>query len=123
MIRKRGNRYQVSITTRDPETGRNVQLSRTVDTKREAEAAENELRKEARKRTVTASTRAKTVGALLDDWLALNVAGRAFTPGGATSTRNRIECYLRPRFGDVRLDRLTTREINRFYRDLQTQPS
>lgn len=57
-----------------------------------------------------------TVGELLDRWLEL--AREDFSPKTTREVVGYIERNLRPALGDVRLSKLTTASLDRYYRSL-----
>jgi integrase len=123
MIRRRGNRWQVTVYAgTDAVTGRERRVTRSVPAKpgqrqpsREARALEARLlvdvgAGEHRDAQVT-------VTELLDAWL--EQAG----PDLALTTLHGYQRYIRrniaPALGNVRLDRLTTAMLDRLYRELR----
>jgi integrase len=84
--------------------------------KREAQRALNEMLVEA-ERGLTAKTSA-TVGELLDRWL--EHARGDYSPKTTREVSGYIERNLRPALGEVRLTKLSTASIDRYYRSLLT---
>lgn len=121
-VEDRGNgTYRLRVVVKDPGTGRLMRKSKTIQlpargSKGRLEEAMRDFRGEAAKAAATGST--ATVGKLLDDWLA-NID----TPSKATSTmegyRRYVENRIRPALGHIRLDQLTTHDIDGFYRKLE----
>lgn len=104
---------------RDPLTGRYPRRTRRVHGKRrDAENARADMLLEARQ--VVTSRRDMKVGDLLDRWLAhLDTIGRR--PSTTYGYRNIIERTLRPALGPVRIDRLTTLDLDRLYAALKAR--
>ena len=80
----------------------------------EAQRLLNEMKVEAERGLATRTT--ATVGELLDRWLEL--AREDFSPKTTRETAGYIERNLRPALGDVRLSKLTTASLDRYYRSL-----
>ncbi len=104
---------------RDPITGHPRQVRRTVrGTQAAAQAALGKLQQEVvfgRHRGTAAS-----LGKLLDDWL--SHPERIDKAKSTTTTyRQYVERRIRPALGDVRLDRLTAHDLDRFYGGLQDE--
>jgi integrase len=100
---------------RRPVSGKQRSATKTVRAgKREAQRLLNEMKVEAERGLATRTT--ATVGELLDRWLEL--AREDFSPKTTRETAGYIERNLRPALGDVRLSKLTTASLDRYYRSL-----
>lgn len=98
---------------RDPVTGRERQVSRTVrGGLRAARAARAELVSEVA-RTAFSVTRA-TVGGLLDEWNRHRERSGA-APRTTHEDQRKIDTVLRPALGAIPLGKLRTEDIDRFY--------
>lgn len=116
-IRKRPNgAWEVSVDLGfDPATGKRLRISRSVrGTLDDAETLRAELVVGARRGTVT--TTGATFGELLEEWYRL--ASPEWSPSTARETAS-ICNRLRPRLGPVRLRRLRTVDLDRFYAELR----
>jgi len=116
-VTRRGDSWRLFADSEpDALTGRRRQVTRTVRASSKR-AAERELRKfideiEAGK----VPPRGRTVGDLFDRWLEhLEPSLSPSTRAGYTS---KIERYLRPALGNVKVSELTTERIDKFYREL-----
>jgi integrase len=115
-MRQRGSAWELRVYLgADPVNGKQRYATKTVRAgKREAQRSLNEMIVEAERGLATRTT--ATVGELLDRWLEL--AREDFSP---KTTREVIGCIgrnLRPALGDVRLSKLTTASLDRYYRSL-----
>lgn len=124
MIRRRGDNWEVVVYAgRDPITGKERRVSRTVTGRPGQKRPPAEAKKVEAKLLLEVAeghhrTRAATVGELLDRWL-VHVRP-SLSPTTTVGYERCIRLYLRPRLGTVRLDRLTTATLDRFYATLQT---
>lgn len=99
----------------DPVNGKQRYATKTVRAgKREGQRSLNEMIVEAERGLATRTT--ATVGELLDRWLEL--AREDFSPKTTREVIGYIERNLRPALGDVRLSKLTTASLDRYYRSL-----
>ncbi len=99
----------------DPVNGKQRHPTKTVRAgKREAQRSLNEVIVEAERGLATRTT--ATVGELLDRWFEL--AREDFSPKTTREVIGYIERNLRPALGDVRLSKLTTASLDRYYRSL-----
>lgn len=123
MIRRRGDNWEVvCYAGRDPITGKERRVSRTVpgrpgQKRPPAEAKQLEAKLLLEVAHGQHHTRAVTVGELLDRWL-VHVRS-SLSPTTMVGYDRCVRLYLRPRLGTVRLDRLTTATLDRFYGTLQ----
>ena len=115
-MRQRGSAWELRVYLgADPVTGKQRYATKTVRAgKREAQRLLNEMKVEAERGLATRTT--ATVGELLDRWLEL--AREDFSPKTTRETAGYIERNLRPALGDVRLSKLTTASLDRYYRSL-----
>jgi integrase len=115
-MRQRGSAWELRVYLgADPVTGKQRYATKTVRAgKREAQRLLNEMKVEAERGLATRTT--ATVGELLDRWLEL--AREDFSPKTTRETAGYIERNLRPELGDVRLSKLTTASLDRYYRSL-----
>ena len=115
-MRQRGSAWELRVYLgADPVTGKQRSATKTVRAgKREAQRLLNEMKVEAERGLATRTT--ATVGELLDRWLEL--AREDFSPKTTRETAGYIERNLRPALGDVRLSKLTTASLDRYYRSL-----
>jgi integrase len=117
--------YRLRVLVEDPNTHRLVRKSKTVHlaergSKRQLEDELSRFRTEVAEAAVIGSK--ATLGALLDDWL--EVIGRGdLAQNTVESYRTRVEVQIRPELGDIRLDKLTVRDIDRFYNRLSETSS
>ena len=115
-MRQRGSAWELRVYLgADPVNGKQRYATKTVRAgKREAQRSLNELIVEAERGLATRTT--ATVGELLDRWLEL--AREDFSPKTTREVIGYIERNLRPALGDVRLSKLTTASLDRYYRSL-----
>ena len=115
-MRQRGSAWELRVYLgADRVTGKQRCATKTVRAgKREAQRLLNEMKVEAERGLATRTT--ATVGELLDRWLEL--AREDFSPKTTRETAGYIERNLRPALGDVRLSKLTTASLDRYYRSL-----
>ncbi|MEM8904295.1 MAG: N-terminal phage integrase SAM-like domain-containing protein [Actinomycetota bacterium] len=115
--RKRGNSWELRVFLgNDPLTGKQRYRTKSVRCgKREAERILAEMVVEAERGVAPAT--AATVGELLEEWFEL--ASRDFSPKTVKETRGFIDRNLLPTLGPMPLAKLTTAELDRFYRSLQ----
>lgn len=115
MIRPKGNRFEVVVYAgRDPVSGRERRVSRTVRTKAEARRVEKELTGDVAKGTTFGS--AGTVGEVLERWRQHRRSG--WSAKHVESTTRSFE--LLDDLTDVRLDRLTPLRIEAHYESLRS---
>ena len=123
MIRRHGNRWQVTVYAgTDPVTGRERRVRRSVP----ASPGQRRPPKEARELEARLllevgagdhrDTR-MTLSELLDRWM--EHAGPDLSPSTALNYRRYIARSIAPRLGHVRLDKLTTAMLDRLYRELR----
>jgi integrase len=110
------SRWEVRVYAgRNPETGAIRHVSRSTD-------AGIKAARTLRAKLTTEVAEGKhgatmgTFGSLLDAWLQDGKQGRAETT--MAGYRIKIESKIRPALGSIPLDRLTTRDLDRFYRTL-----
>jgi integrase len=115
-MRQRGSAWELRVYQGgDPVSGKQRDAPRRfAPGKREAQRVLNEMKVEA-ERGLAARTTA-TVGELLDRWLEL--ARADFSPKTTREVTGYIERNLRPALGDVRLSKLTTASLDRYYQQL-----
>lgn len=115
-LRRRGNSWQVIVSTRDPLTGKRKQESRTRRTKRDAERTLNLLLAQ----TGHSSTDA-TFGDLAEAWYGM--ASVDWSPKTALEVRRWLDKPLLPTLGDIPLRRLEASTLDRFYGQLRATGS
>lgn len=120
-MRKRGSSWELRLYTgRDALTGKKQWTTRSVKgTKREAERALAAFVAEADRGVL--ATPGVTVGELLERWF--EHARADFSPKTVLETRGVIDRYLLPGLGAVRLAKLRTDDLDRFYRELRARGS
>ncbi len=108
--------WQVIVSVpRDPLTGRLRQVSATARTKREAETLLNRLVAEAEAGQHSGPD--VTMAELLEEWFA--VASPDWSPKTVLETRRFVDNYVVPHLGAVKVRKLTTAQLDRFYRALR----
>lgn len=102
----------------DPETGRPRQISRTFrGGKHEARKVLDALVHEVHEGHHVGTT--ATFGKLLDEWLRnLERLGKAKTT--LETYRTHVEKHIRPELGAIRLDKLTSYDLDRYFQKLET---
>lgn len=125
MIRRHRDSWEVVVFAgRDPATGRDRRVSRTVPGTPTQKRPPKEARDlEARLRTEVGqgkhrTTPKVTVGELLDRWMFHAKPG--LSPTTVHGYERTIRLYLKPRIGHVRLSRLSTSMLDDLYRSLST---
>ncbi|MEZ5265917.1 MAG: site-specific integrase [Acidimicrobiales bacterium] len=116
-MRKRGDAWELRVFLgADAVTGKKRYATRTVrGGKRDAERELAKMVYEADAGHVARTD--STVGQLLDAWLAQ--ASRDFSPKTVLETRGFIERTIKPGLGSIKLAKLRTADIDRFYVRLQ----
>ncbi|MGO9197045.1 MAG: tyrosine-type recombinase/integrase [Acidimicrobiales bacterium] len=117
-LRQRGEgSWQLRVHVgRDPETGRKRYAERTFHgTKRQAERALAALVAESESMSPAIGS-SHTVERLLTEWL--DLAGPSLSPRTVVVTKGYIDKAIVPAIGSIPVSRLTTVEIDRFYRQL-----
>jgi len=105
-------RYKV-LVDRPTASGKRKRISRTVDTKREAEVLEDQLRMR------PAHADGRTVIDAVDRYLVRHAT--RFEPATQIGYERRANLYVRKTWiGDVRLDRLSVEDLERFYSQMLT---
>lgn len=100
---------------KDPETGKDRYVSRTVrGGVRKAESELAALVRAAERGEF--STKAGTFGHLLDEWM--RIVERDRSPLTARGYATKIDVWLKPHLGEVRLEELTARHFDRLYRTM-----
>src|SRR6266542_2774350 len=111
-IRKRGrDSWQLRVYAgMDPQTRRQRWITTTVrGSRRYAEGQLADLLASAGR----AKFRAGTLGDLLEQWF--DAASPGWAPTTVSHTRSIIDCYLKPHFGHLDVEKLTTADIDDFY--------
>lgn len=119
-LRQRGSdSWQLRVHVgRDVETGRKRYVERTFrGSKREADRALAALVSEAES-LARVSNHGQTVERLLHEWL--DHAAPSLSPRTVLVTRGYIDSTISPQLGSIPVAKLTTQEIDRFYRRLLT---
>lgn len=116
-IRKRGDTWQVIVELEpDPLSGRRRRKSVTAKTKKAAQLARAQLVNEAANGTAQAPER-RTVADLADVWLTHIEGSRS--PLTMIGYRQKVDGYIVPNIGKVRLDRLRAIQLDGLYTRLQ----
>lgn len=102
----------------DPKTGKQLQKYVSGRTQKEVSQKLRELATELDHGTYIQPTKI-TVGGWLDIWLAEYLGSLKMRT--ADSYRTTVEVHLKPAFGRMKLETLTTTDIQRFYNALQRQ--
>jgi len=110
MIVKRNGKYQVRYFD-----GLGNRPSKTVDTKREAQAFEDQMRQELRRGEYIAPKTIPTFGEKAADWFKTTAN---CCPGTAANYRGILDNWLLPRFRNVRLDRIDVQAVEKFRTDI-----
>lgn len=116
-IRQRGSAWELRVYLgADPVTGKQRYSTKSVRGvgKREARRLLNEMVVNAERGLEAKTT--TTVGELLDRWF--EVARNDFSPKTVREVSGFIERNLRPELGDVRLTKLTSASLDRYYQRL-----
>lgn len=116
-MRQRGSSWELRVYTgRDPVTGRKRWATQTVKGgKRQAQSALAAMVTEAERGAVASS--GATVAELLERWF--EHAEADFSPKTALETRGFIDRNLVPALGKVKLAKLRTADLDRYYRQLR----
>jgi integrase len=102
----------------DPVTGKRRQTTKGgFRTKRECQAALNEVLVALRSGVFVEGSRRTVRSFLMDEWLPA-VRPPALRPGTWGTYRRLLDAYVAPRIGDVELQRLTPPQVSGLYRDL-----
>lgn len=121
MIRKRATSFEVVVHVgRDPITGRERRVSRSVPFGPGAAKAARDLEARLKVEVGQGQHRAPriTVGQLCDLWLERAAPERS--PTTMVGYRGLVRRYVQPLIGDVRLDRLSAARLDRMYHRLRT---
>lgn len=115
-IKADGSRsYYVKFRVIDPETGNTKQvLKRGLPTEKAASAHLRDAQQRAAQGLYVSPVRT-TVREFLEDWL----AGLRVADSTAYSYRRKMNLYVIPALGDVKLQKLTARQIDGLYRSLE----
>ena len=120
-IRKRKDgRWEGRYTAgHDPKTGKAI--SKNVLGKTQAEVKEKLKRAIADAQKLDFSRAGKyTVGQWMDIWFE-NYAKVKIRPSSHQTYKGYIECHIKPRIGDIPLEKLTTLDLQKLYRELLTE--
>src|SRR6185437_11661305 len=116
-IVKRGDAYRVTVDLgKDPITGKRSRASGTARTKREAIRLGESLARASRP-----GDRSRTVGYLLDEWLAFRKED--WSPSTYIGAKSKVETWLKPNLGELPLRQLTPDRIDGLYRRMRTEPN
>ncbi len=111
-MRKRGKAWEIVAYAGVDAEGRRKYLRRSVrGTKREAE------RELARLVVEADEHEGETVGELLERWF--EIAESSWTPWAVVQHRSVIDCYLKPRIGDVAVRSLGVHDVDLLYAELR----
>jgi integrase len=115
-VKKKGNRYQVRYTAGfDPETGKRIQKAKRFDTKREADQFLHEVNYQLNKETYTLDSK-ETFGEFFERWF--HVRYKKSVAETTAETRDyTARKHLIPQFGHMKLNQITTMELDYFYSD------
>lgn len=112
-ITQRGDKYRVCFDYGVDRNGRRVRKYRTFDTKRDATRAFNEHKVKMDKGTQIMPSE-YTFAQWLDYWYK-DIILPQIEETTAYGYRGMIENYLKPRLGEIRLQKLTARDIQQYY--------
>lgn len=112
-ITQRGNKYRVCFDYGVDRSGRRVRKYRTFDTKRDATRAFNEHKVKMDKGTQVLPSE-YTFAQWLDYWYK-DIILPQIEETTAYGYRGMIENYLKPQLGEIRLQKLTARDIQQYY--------
>lgn len=112
-ITQRGDKYRVCFDYGIDRNGRRVRKYRTFDTKRDATRAFNEHKVKMDKGTQILSSE-YTFAQWLDYWYK-DIILPQIEETTAYGYRGMIENYLKPQLGEIRLQKLTARDIQQYY--------
>lgn len=112
-ITQRGDKYRVCFDYGVDRSGRRVRKYRTFDTKRDATRAFNEHKVKMDKGTQVMPSE-YTFAQWLDYWYD-NIIVPQIEETTAYGYRGMIENYLKPQLGEIRLQKLTARDIQQYY--------
>ena len=112
-ITQRGDRYRVCFDYGVDRNGRRVRKYRTFDTKRDATRAFNEHKVKMDKGTQIMPSE-YTFAQWLDYWYK-DIILPQIEETTAYGYRGMIENYLKPQLGEIRLQKLTARDIQQYY--------
>lgn len=112
-ITQRGDKYRVCFDYGIDRSGRRVRKYRTFDTKRDATRAFNEHKVKMDKGTQVMPSE-YTFAQWLDYWYD-NIIVPQIEQTTAYGYRGMIENYLKPQLGEIRLQKLTARDIQQYY--------
>jgi len=117
-IRQLGpSRWEVLVSWRDPD-GKLRQRSRTVHgSRRDAEGVRDELRHQ--RRRVGLESSAEDFGTVLREWIELREP--TLSPSTVAAYLQVIRHRLIPALGAVKVDRLTARQLDRYYASLHAE--
>jgi integrase len=121
-VRKRGSTYSYWLDIGpDPLTGKRRQRTKGgFRTKRECQAALNEAISALRSGTLVQPSRRTVASFLVEEWLpAVRMAG--LRDSTWASYRMNVEKHLVPGLGAIELQRLSSAQLNAFYRELLTK--
>lgn len=113
MIVKRNGNYQVRYFD-----GLGNRPSKTFDTKREAQAFEDEMRQQLRRGEYIAPKMIPTFGAKAEEWFKTTANCRA---GTTANYRGILDNWLLPRFRNQRLDRVDVQTVEKFRTEIGEQ--
>lgn len=112
-ITQRGDKYRVCFDYGIDRSGRRVRKYRTFDTKRDATRAFNEHKVKMDKGTQVMPSE-YTFAQWLDYWYD-NIIVPQIEETTAYGYRGMIENYLKPQLGEIRLQKLSARDIQQYY--------
>jgi hypothetical protein len=119
-IRKRAGRYIIDIYLgRDPDTGKEVHLSRSAPTRAAAKDLEAQLHLEHRLGAHRPESRRRTVNDLLDAWCAAGSA--VWSPTTVYGYTHVMDRELRPNFGHLPVGRLTPELLEAHYNKMRAR--
>lgn len=115
-ITKTVHGYQVVVDQgRDPLSGKRRRKAATFATKAEAEHALPGMLQAARAKTP--APKSLTVGEMLDRWL--GQVGADLSPNTLRGYHKKVDGYLRPAFGDLRLGKLSPARVDSLWRAMR----
>jgi integrase len=119
-LRRQGRGWQLVVDVgRDPLDGKRRQLTRTFHgTKREAESELAKFVAQVSNEGAPGSP-ATTVGGLIESWWEHTLPD--LSPNTARGYRSKIDQYLLPALGDIRLRKVSAHQLDAFYRELRAR--
>lgn len=121
-FRKRGGKWSFTLDIgRDPVTNKRKQKTASgFKTKKEAERACAEMITEIERGNISVSTTNDTLGLFIKDFLE-NTIKHEVSKNTFMSQRGYVHNHIIPKIGDIRLQKLTPKDVQRFYNTLMEE--